>query len=234
VTAPHRPVSLGPIGGGEGPAPLTTRSSPQRFAVSSRGATFGHRLRKPDIGVGPRPPISDEDAPRPASFRFVEAANFQAVTWTFLYLENRSSYPNSSPSTLRARPPVRVPSQSQVEAAVRGGRGQDDLRAQLACPLQSRLDVSVARRTDAAGTAALSGIRDVEVLARSDGTHLALSSTSGGPRPPPARTPTSCSSLCRPAGADREHAPNRQCGDMSEPDATLLPWWTNQTCPPSP
>ena len=38
----------------------------------------------------------------------------------------------------------------------------------------SRLDYSVARRTDAEGAAALTGIRGVEVLARSDGTHLAL------------------------------------------------------------
>jgi len=37
-----------------------------------------------------------------------------------------------------------------------------------------RLDYQLARRTDAAGAAALSGIRGVEVLQRSDGTHLAL------------------------------------------------------------
>ncbi|GAA4694641.1 peptide chain release factor 3 [Nocardioides conyzicola] len=38
----------------------------------------------------------------------------------------------------------------------------------------SRLDYQVARRTDAAGAAALSGARGVEVLQRSDGTYLAL------------------------------------------------------------
>jgi peptide chain release factor 3 len=38
----------------------------------------------------------------------------------------------------------------------------------------SRLDYQVARRTDAAGADALSGLRGVEVLQRSDGTHLAL------------------------------------------------------------
>ncbi len=37
-----------------------------------------------------------------------------------------------------------------------------------------RLDYSVARRTDAAGAEALRGIRSIEVLARSDGSHLAL------------------------------------------------------------
>ncbi|MFS3130036.1 peptide chain release factor 3 [Nocardioides sp. Bht2] len=38
----------------------------------------------------------------------------------------------------------------------------------------SRLDYQVARRTDAAGATALSGKRGVEVLQRSDGTHMAL------------------------------------------------------------
>lgn len=38
----------------------------------------------------------------------------------------------------------------------------------------ARLDYTVARRTDAAGAEALRGIRGVEVLARSDGTRLAL------------------------------------------------------------
>jgi peptide chain release factor 3 len=38
----------------------------------------------------------------------------------------------------------------------------------------SRLDYQLARRTDAAGATALSGLRGVEVLQRSDGTHLAL------------------------------------------------------------
>ena len=38
----------------------------------------------------------------------------------------------------------------------------------------SRLDYQVARRTDADGAIALSGMRGVEVLQRSDGTHLAL------------------------------------------------------------
>jgi peptide chain release factor 3 len=38
----------------------------------------------------------------------------------------------------------------------------------------SRLEYQVARRTDAAGASALSGIRGVEVLQRSDGTYLAL------------------------------------------------------------
>jgi peptide chain release factor 3 len=38
----------------------------------------------------------------------------------------------------------------------------------------SRLDYQVARRTDAAGAVALSGIRGVEVLERADGTRLAL------------------------------------------------------------
>lgn len=38
----------------------------------------------------------------------------------------------------------------------------------------SRLDYQIARRTDAAGASALAGIRGVEVLQRSDGTHLAL------------------------------------------------------------
>ena len=37
-----------------------------------------------------------------------------------------------------------------------------------------RLDYSVARRTDAAGADALRGIRSIEVLAKSDGSHLAL------------------------------------------------------------
>jgi peptide chain release factor 3 len=37
-----------------------------------------------------------------------------------------------------------------------------------------RLDYSVARRTDAAGAEALRGIRSIEVLAKSDGSHLAL------------------------------------------------------------
>ena len=37
-----------------------------------------------------------------------------------------------------------------------------------------RLDYSVARRTDDAGVEALEGVRGVEVLARSDGTHLAV------------------------------------------------------------
>jgi len=38
----------------------------------------------------------------------------------------------------------------------------------------SRLDYSQARRTDAEGAAVLAGVRGVEVLQRSDGTHLAL------------------------------------------------------------
>jgi peptide chain release factor 3 len=38
----------------------------------------------------------------------------------------------------------------------------------------ARLDYQVARRTDAAGAQELSGIRGVEVLQRTDGTHLAL------------------------------------------------------------
>ena len=52
---------------------------------------------------------------------------------------------------------------------------EDRMTNEFNAPIRfSRLDYSVARRTDAAGAAALTGIRGVEVLARSDGTHLAL------------------------------------------------------------
>jgi len=52
---------------------------------------------------------------------------------------------------------------------------EDRMTNEFNAPIRfSRLDYSVARRTDAAGAEALKGIRGVEVLARSDGTHLAL------------------------------------------------------------
>jgi peptide chain release factor 3 len=52
---------------------------------------------------------------------------------------------------------------------------EDRMTNEFNAPMRfSRLDYSVARRTDATGAAALTGIRGVEVLARSDGTHLAL------------------------------------------------------------
>lgn len=52
---------------------------------------------------------------------------------------------------------------------------EDRMTNEFNAPIRfSRLDYSVARRTDATGAEALKGIRGVEVLARSDGTHLAL------------------------------------------------------------
>ena len=52
---------------------------------------------------------------------------------------------------------------------------EDRMTNELNSPIRlSRLDYQVARRTDAAGAAALAGVRGVEVLQRSDGTHLAL------------------------------------------------------------
>ena len=52
---------------------------------------------------------------------------------------------------------------------------EDRMTNEFNAPIRfSRLDYSVARRTDAAGASALSGLRGVEVLARSDGTRLAL------------------------------------------------------------
>ena len=52
---------------------------------------------------------------------------------------------------------------------------EDRMNNEFNSPIRfSRLDYQVARRTDAAGAAALAGIRGVEVLERSDGTHLAL------------------------------------------------------------
>ena len=52
---------------------------------------------------------------------------------------------------------------------------EDRMTNEFNAPIRfSRLDYSVARRTDAVGAEALTGIRGVEVLARSDGTHLAL------------------------------------------------------------
>ena len=52
---------------------------------------------------------------------------------------------------------------------------EDRMTNEFNAPIRfTRLDYQVARRTDAAGAAALAGIRGVEVLQRSDGTHLAL------------------------------------------------------------
>jgi len=52
---------------------------------------------------------------------------------------------------------------------------EDRMKNEFNAPIRfSRLDYQVARRTDAAGAAALAGLRGVEVLARSDGTRLAL------------------------------------------------------------
>ena len=52
---------------------------------------------------------------------------------------------------------------------------EDRMTNEFNAPIRfSRLDYEVARRTDAAGAAALAGIRGVEVLERSDGTRLAL------------------------------------------------------------
>ena len=52
---------------------------------------------------------------------------------------------------------------------------EDRMTNEFNSPIRlSRLDYQVARRTDAAGAAALAGMRGVEVLQRSDGTHLAL------------------------------------------------------------
>lgn len=52
---------------------------------------------------------------------------------------------------------------------------EDRMTNEFNSPIRfSRLDYQVARRTDAAGASALAGIRGVEVLQRSDGTHLAL------------------------------------------------------------
>lgn len=52
---------------------------------------------------------------------------------------------------------------------------EDRMTNEFNAPIRfSRLDYQVARRTDAAGATALAGMRGVEVLGRSDGTHLAL------------------------------------------------------------
>ena len=52
---------------------------------------------------------------------------------------------------------------------------EDRMTNEFNSPIRfSRLDYQVARRTDADGAAALRGMRGVEVLQRSDGTHLAL------------------------------------------------------------
>ena len=52
---------------------------------------------------------------------------------------------------------------------------EDRMTNEFNAPVRfSRLDYQVARRTDAAGAAALAGMRGVEVLARSDGTRMAL------------------------------------------------------------
>ena len=52
---------------------------------------------------------------------------------------------------------------------------EDRMNNEFNSPVRfSRLDYQVARRTDAAGATALAGMRGVEVLERSDGTHLAL------------------------------------------------------------
>jgi peptide chain release factor 3 len=52
---------------------------------------------------------------------------------------------------------------------------EDRMTNEFNAPIRfSRLDYQVARRTDAHGAAALAGLRGVEVLQRSDGTHLAL------------------------------------------------------------
>jgi peptide chain release factor 3 len=52
---------------------------------------------------------------------------------------------------------------------------EDRMTNEFNSPIRfSRLDYEVARKTDAAGAAALAGIRGVEVLERSDGTRLAL------------------------------------------------------------
>ncbi len=52
---------------------------------------------------------------------------------------------------------------------------QDRMVNEFNAPIRfSRLDYQLARRTDAAGAQALAGLRGVEVLQRSDGTHLAL------------------------------------------------------------
>jgi peptide chain release factor 3 len=52
---------------------------------------------------------------------------------------------------------------------------EDRMTNEFNSPIRfSRLDYSVARRTDAAGAEALKGMRGTEVLSRSDGTHLAL------------------------------------------------------------
>ncbi len=52
---------------------------------------------------------------------------------------------------------------------------EDRMTNEFNAPIRfARLDYQLARRTDAAGAAALAGIRGVEVLERSDGTHLAL------------------------------------------------------------
>jgi peptide chain release factor 3 len=52
---------------------------------------------------------------------------------------------------------------------------EDRMTNEFNSPIRfSRLDYQVARRTDAAGAAALAGKRGVEVLERSDGTRLAL------------------------------------------------------------
>jgi peptide chain release factor 3 len=52
---------------------------------------------------------------------------------------------------------------------------EDRMTNEVNSPIRlSRLDYQVARRTDSAGATALAGKRGVEVLQRSDGTHLAL------------------------------------------------------------
>ncbi len=52
---------------------------------------------------------------------------------------------------------------------------EDRMNNEFGSPIRfTRLDYKVARITDAAGASALSGIRGVEVLQRTDGTHLAL------------------------------------------------------------
>ncbi|QIX27081.1 peptide chain release factor 3 [Nocardioides sp. JQ2195] len=52
---------------------------------------------------------------------------------------------------------------------------EDRMTNEFNAPIRfTRLDYQVARRTDAAGATALAGMRGVEVLQRSDGTHLAL------------------------------------------------------------
>ena len=80
--------------------------------------------RGPGVGVGEFGAVDVAGrGHRKESFQITHepgVAPTHAVAWTFLYLENRSSNPNSSPSGVSACPPVRpgVPQPRKDEADV--------------------------------------------------------------------------------------------------------------------